>query len=56
MNHPWVFNFQSYHRVPINEITSNHELNLCKYELQDGEWAVAQNLCDTLKVGILSHN
>ena len=35
---------------------SNYELNLHKYELQDDEWAIAQNLCDTSKVGILSHN
>lgn len=37
-----------YH-VPINEITSNRELNLRKYELQDDEWAVAETLRDTLK-------
>ena len=37
------------YRVPIDEITSNRELNLRKYELQDDEWAVAETLCDTLK-------
>ena len=51
-----MLNFALEYRVPIDKITSNHELNLRKYELQDDEWAVAQNLCDTLKVGILSHN
>jgi len=37
-----------YH-VPIDKITSNWELNLHKYELQDDEWAVTETLCDTLK-------
>jgi hypothetical protein len=37
------------YRVPIDKITSNRELNLCKYELQDDEWAVAETLRDTLK-------
>jgi hypothetical protein len=40
------------YRIPIDEITSNRELNLRKYELQDDEWAVTQMLCDTLKVRI----
>jgi viroplasmin and RNaseH domain-containing protein len=37
------------YRVPIDKITSNRELNLRKYELQDDEWAVAETLRDTLK-------
>jgi hypothetical protein len=37
------------YRVPIDEFTSNRELNLRKYELQDEEWAVAETLQDTLK-------
>jgi len=37
------------YRVPIDEITSNRELNLRKYELQDEEWAVAETLHDMLK-------
>jgi len=44
-----MLDFALNYRVPIDEITSNHDLNLRKYELQDDEWAVAQNLCDTLK-------
>jgi len=33
----------------INAVTSNHDLNLRKYELADNEWAIAMNLHDTLK-------
>ena len=45
-----MLNFALDYRVPIDEITSNCDLNLHKYELQDEEWVVAKNLCDTLKV------
>ena len=45
-----MLNFTLEYRVPIDEITSNRDLNLRKYELQDEEWVVAQNLRDTLKV------
>ena len=34
----------------IDAVTSNHDLNLHKYELADNKWAIAVNLCDTLKV------
>ena len=33
----------------INAITSDWDLNLHKYELEDEEQEVAQDLCDTLK-------
>ena len=45
-----MLNFTLDYRVPIDEFTSNCDLNLRKYELQDEEWVVAKNLCDTLKV------
>ena len=45
-----MLNFTLDYRVPIDEIISNHDLNLRKYKLQDEEWVVAKNLCDTLKV------
>jgi hypothetical protein len=45
-----MLDFALKYRVPIDEITSNRDLNLRKYELRDEEWVVAQNLCDTLKV------
>ncbi|KAF8150996.1 hypothetical protein B0H34DRAFT_665474, partial [Crassisporium funariophilum] len=38
----------NYH-VAIDGITSNQDLNLCKYKLEDNEWAVAERLCDTLE-------
>ena len=37
----------------LNDLTSNRDLNLCKYELEDDEWAVAINLRDTLEACIL---
>ena len=45
-----MLNFALDYRVPIDENTSNRQSNLRKYELQDEEWVVAKNLCDTLKV------
>ena len=44
-----MLNFALDYRLAIDSITSNRELNLRKYELQDNEWAVAENLRDTLK-------
>jgi hypothetical protein len=49
-----MLNFALEYRVPIDAITSDRELNLHKYELEDDEWEVAQNLCDTLKASTLS--
>ena len=45
-----MLDFALTYRLPIDSITSNRELNLCKYELQDDEWDLAENLWDTLKV------
>ena len=42
-----------YHAA-IDAVTSNHEFNLCKYELADEEWAIAVNLRDALKACIIS--
>ncbi|KAF8805669.1 hypothetical protein BYT27DRAFT_7104063, partial [Phlegmacium glaucopus] len=36
--------------VLIDAITSNRDLDLRKYELEDDEWVVTKNLYDTLKV------
>lgn len=46
-----MLNFALDYHVPIDAITSERDLNLRKYELQDEEWAVAKNLRDTLKAG-----
>jgi hypothetical protein len=38
------------YRAAIDAITSNRDLNVRKYELEDDEWVIAVNLRDTLKV------
>jgi hypothetical protein len=45
-----MLDFAVNYRIPIDEITSSRDLNLCKYELQDCKWAIAETLHDTLKV------
>jgi hypothetical protein len=47
-----MLDFALDYRVPIDEITSNRDLNLRKYELQDDEWVIAEALQDSLKAGI----
>ena len=47
-----MLDFALNYRLAIDSITSTRELNLRKYELQDDEWAVAENLRDTLKVRV----
>ena len=47
-----MLNFAIDYRAAIDAITCNHDLNLRKYELEDDEWVIAVNLCDTLKVCI----
>jgi hypothetical protein len=47
-----MLDFALDYRVPIDEITSNRDLNLRKYELQDDEWVIAEALRDSLKAGI----
>ena len=46
-----MLDFALDYRVPIDEITSSHDLNLCKYELQDDEWVITGTLRDSLKAG-----
>jgi hypothetical protein len=45
-----MLNFAIDYRAAIDAITSNRDLNLRKYELEDNEWVIAVNLRDTLKV------
>jgi hypothetical protein len=47
-----MLDFALEYRLPIDEMTSNRDLNLRKYELQDDEWMAAENLRDTLKARI----
>lgn len=44
-----MLDFAIAYRAAIDAITSNRDLNLCKYELEDNEWAIAMNLHDILK-------
>ncbi|KAF8148657.1 hypothetical protein B0H34DRAFT_785604 [Crassisporium funariophilum] len=45
-----MLNFAVKYRAPIDQMTSNCELNLCQYELDNQEWNIAVNLRDILKV------
>jgi hypothetical protein len=45
-----MLDFAINYRAAINRVTSNRDLNLRKYELADNDWAIAENLRDTLKV------
>ena len=45
-----MLEFAINYRAAIDAITSNCDLNLRKYKLEDDEWVIAANLHDTLKV------
>jgi hypothetical protein len=49
-----MLNFTIDYRTAIDSISSNRELNLRKYELQDKEWEIAEALRDTLQACILN--
>ena len=34
----------------VDSITANRDMKLCKFELDNSEWEVLVELCDTLKV------
>ena len=48
-----MLNFAIAYCTALDDLTSNCDLNLCKYELEDDEWAVAINLRATLEACIL---
>ena len=48
-----MLDFAIAYRTALDDLTSNRDLNLRKYELEDDEWAVAINLRDTLEACIL---
>ena len=33
----------------LDIITSNHDMKLCQYKMDNQEWVMAQQLCDALK-------
>jgi hypothetical protein len=47
-----MMEFAMQYRSAIDEITGNKVANL--YELNNAEWRIAQQLCDTLKVSVHS--
>ena len=49
-----MLNFALDYHVAIDSISSNRDLNLRKYELQDKEWEIAEALCDTLQARIVN--
>ena len=44
-----MLDFAIDYHVAIDAVTSNHNLNLRKYEWADNEWGIAMNLHNTLK-------
>ena len=48
-----MLNFAIAYCTALDDLTSNRDLNLRKYKLEDDDWAVAINLRDTLKACIL---
>ncbi|KIJ90113.1 hypothetical protein K443DRAFT_117083, partial [Laccaria amethystina LaAM-08-1] len=48
-----MLDFAIAYRTALDDLTSNRDLNLRKYKLEDDEWAVAINLRDMLKACIL---
>lgn len=44
-----MLDFAIDYRAALDAMTSNRDLNLRKYELEDDEWAIAEHLRDTLK-------
>jgi hypothetical protein len=49
-----MLDFAIAYRIALDDMTSDRDLNLRKYELQDDEWAVAIQLRNTLKACIPS--
>jgi hypothetical protein len=47
-----MLDFAIAYRAPLDDLASNRDFNLRKYELDDDKWAVAIHLRDTLKACI----
>ena len=45
-----MLDFAINYRTALDAMTSNRDLSLRKYELEDNEWAIAEHLRDMLKV------
>ena len=40
------------YRDTLDVITGDHDMKLRQFEMDDEEWAIAQQLCEVLKVGL----
>jgi hypothetical protein len=45
-----MLEFALCYRIAIDDIAGNQTAKLCRYELGEAEWKIAQQLCDMLKV------
>ena len=46
-----MLDFAYTYRAAYNEITSNRDMKMRKYELSDSDWKIVNNLASVLKVG-----
>jgi len=46
-----MLNFVYIYRDAFNKLTSNRDLKMRKYEIEDSEWEIVKQLADVLKVG-----
>ena len=49
-----MLKFALEHKAVLEEITGDHDLKLWKYEMDEEEWELAGQLCQVLKVLIIS--
>jgi hypothetical protein len=47
-----MVDFAVEHRAAIDEMTGNKNMGLRKYEMNENEWRIAEQLRDTLKVRV----
>jgi hypothetical protein len=45
-----MLNFAYIYRDAYNELTSNRDMKMRKYEIEDSEWEIVKQLADVLKV------
>lgn len=45
-----MLNFAYTYRDAFNELTSNRDVKMRKYEIEDSEWEIVKQLADVLKV------
>jgi hypothetical protein len=45
-----MLNFAYTYRDAFNELTSNRDIKMRKYEIEDSEWEIVKQLADVLKV------